>query len=363
MRVSWSKRPYKAGFTLVELLVVIAIIGTLVGLLLPAVQAAREAARRSACSNNLKQTGLAFINHEGAKKCFPVAEGRFSEAEKNRMSPPPPLWNSALADQPNDPYQDFKKPMGALGQILPFEEQTTIYNMFDWKRPLVDPLNMPPPFTGGQNNPAALAPIPNYVCPSTPNVPSDYGTYFFGPAGLTPSGAVLTLPRTDYVPVKGIHSSLATCVGLTATTTENGLLSTTDSINKRTVKVAECIDGLSKTILLIEEAGKQQRYFKGQAVPGGPPSYPNIALNSFYGDWNCARYSRGYSGATIANPGASGCSVINIFNDNSPYSFHPQGVSILRGDGSVGFLAQDIDNFVYVAMVTRDGGESLNADQ
>ena len=69
---SQQQRPlHHRGFTLVELLVVIAIIGTLVGLLLPAVQAARESARRSACSNNLKQFGLAFQNYVSAKSVIP----------------------------------------------------------------------------------------------------------------------------------------------------------------------------------------------------------------------------------------------------------------------------------------------------
>lgn len=62
----------RPGVTLVELLTVIAIVGLIAGLVLPAVHAAREGSRRTSCKNNLKQLGLAVLNHESAMRHFPT---------------------------------------------------------------------------------------------------------------------------------------------------------------------------------------------------------------------------------------------------------------------------------------------------
>src|SRR3982750_3191536 len=94
----------RSAFTLIELLVVIAIIAILIALLVPAVQKVREAAARIQCSNNLKQIGLALHSFHGTNKAFPLGN-----------------W------KPNS--------FSAHSQLLPYIEQTAIYNQINFTVP------------------------------------------------------------------------------------------------------------------------------------------------------------------------------------------------------------------------------------
>lgn len=133
----------RAAFTLVELLVAIAIIGILVALLLPAIQQARESARRMHCTNNLKQLGIAIHGYLDVHSKLPPS-GIVAQVEDTYYGRPFPVYD-----------QQSGKMFSWAFLLLPFMEETSLYNQFDQSKPILEQ----------KGDPQAHF-VPSYLCPS-----------------------------------------------------------------------------------------------------------------------------------------------------------------------------------------------------
>jgi prepilin-type N-terminal cleavage/methylation domain-containing protein/prepilin-type processing-associated H-X9-DG protein len=309
MRPSLPRR----GFTLVELLVVIAIIGVLVALLLPAVQAARESARRMSCGNNLKQFGVAIHNYHDIHRFLPIS------IAYNRAGPRP-------TEQPNG--------KGWIVSILPQLEQQSLFAQFE------------PGFIGAFNVGA--------------------GTGFGNPAirqAMKTRIKVIECPSDGQSKrIINNHSELTAAIE-TAVTNYKGVLGDyrlgdTASIHQGTMPdchnaVVEC-NGIFfrnnyqyQLRLAVITDGTANTLMVGEDVP-----QQNLRSSAYFtnGDWCSCHGPINF----FVNPPTPG-TWPNVMTFRSR---HPSGAQFCMADGSVHFVAQNINHATYRAMCTKDQGES-----
>lgn len=330
----------RSGFTLVELLVVIAIIGILVGLLLPAVQAAREAARRMSCGNNLKQIGLASLNHESAFKRLPPS------LYVDIGLPP------GGSGQPGSPYPAIVHCWSIY--LLPYIEQNALYQQYDQKFPwFSSPLIVP----GTPDNQKVLqTPIASFLCPSSPGgaARTVSGTFRFGV-----SFPYQNLAVTDYATCSSINPGSITFFGYPSGTTQNDLFSALSpdirgagaqpllgQAPRKSSRLADILDGTSRTILMCEDAGRPELWVQGKRNP-------SRQIND--GGWGHHENDYGLDGAISGTTTSPGNCVINCHNDNETYAFHGSGAMHAMTDGSVQFTSANISPQVYAALLTARG--------
>jgi prepilin-type N-terminal cleavage/methylation domain-containing protein/prepilin-type processing-associated H-X9-DG protein len=368
-----THRRRTAGFTLVELLVVIAIIGTLVGLLLPAIQTAREAARRSSCSNNLRQLPLAFHNYEAARRMLPPLMRRYGD---DKMTPQAAGCESGMA------FRSW------AADVLPFLEETAVMSAYDpsnnwW----VNADNtVPPGGTAGVldtpvtgNRDLVRTHFPVMQCPSSPfanriqdKIESDVnkprktgacGDYFLVAGTGANFKTLASLPDWPAAALPGATEQWSGCVNSKVNA----------AVNRPRSTFAKITDGLSKTILLAECAGREDVWRAGQRTPA------NADNNA--GNAACAR-AQGGAWATNDNPhgfgekngawcpvstgsalvGAIPSALFRVNGSNESgwliYAFHTGGATIAMADGSVQFVAEDMSVHILGQLATRAGGEA-----
>lgn len=216
------------AFTLVELLVVIAIIGMLVGLLLPAVQQAREAARVMQCSNNLKQMGLAALNHEATSQTFP------SGGWVHRWEGDPDFGLGA------------KQPGSWMFSLLPFLEQLALWQLGADGNMAID-ANIK-----SANVTRAQMPVAAFYCPSR----RPCKTYHGGVGGNNSNGINNISAKTEYNACVGdgwspVSTAISTYEEALAVVISSGKSGITYS--KSAVRMGEVRDGTTNTFLYGEK--------------------------------------------------------------------------------------------------------------
>ena len=376
-----SKHPgLRQAFTLVELRVVIAIIGTLVGLLLPAIQAAREAGRRSQCQNNMKQIGLGVMNYESANRKLPYA----GQCDSTGSSTTVYMIHSTAT------------------LILPFIEEAQLYTKFDTSydvagyggsinaagnRVLSSGAQLHPKargrsyddtaFPAGQA--AAKTSISAFLCPSvgagaSRDPISNYGGFDYMFVALSDVNS--TVGASLY----GERQQPTGDANWVAQVQE-GCLNCADKGFERV------IDGTSKTILCMEDAGRSHpdvaiygAYSSRDAVTGSSQADP-VKKNNAGGSAGARRVfawadpdacTNGYSGPSnstgskkaainqnatpLGGPSTCTWQTNNCGPNDEPFAYHPGGINVVMADGGVRFMADSIDGVAVKWLIgVRDG--------
>jgi prepilin-type processing-associated H-X9-DG protein len=112
-------------------------------------------------------------------------------------------------------------------------------------------------------------------------------------------------------------------------------------------RIEQVTDGMSTTIMLVEDAGLQDKYVRS----GTPDPFPGGTV--FYWDnWGI--------GHILTMTAWCNNSVVNCHDMDQIWSFHPGGCNYLFGDGSVHFIRENLKFLVFKALFTREAGDDVS---
>ena len=142
-------------------------------------------------------------------------------------------------------------------------------------------------------------------------------------------------------------------------------------------------DGMSKTIMFVESAGRPSHYVTGKTLknlmweengvlkqPGdgggltdyqwGDGGFAADGSDGLYIVWNRTAAGPGPMPADIVTRCPMNTSVMNCDNYKGVYSFHSGGSNIVFGDGSVAFVKDYVAADTFVSLITRGAADQTS---
>ncbi len=332
----------RRGFTLIELLVVIAIIAILIGLLLPAVQKVREAASRMACSNKLKQLGLACHNYESTHGSLPPAGKGYGFCGSSATG----TGDSQVLN------------MSGWILVLPYVEQEALYKQMNLNLPFADVIwdnagtirnqrgnYSGAPWNGNTGSSSTSATVnmalmnnvlQAFICPSDGG-PRDSGSNShpnrYGP------GAGRVGQRSNYDFITNANGDFGTCNYWKSASGANKAIFGENS----TTKISTIIDGASNTFMIGETTVEPRCNglgpvwgYRGWVQTGLDPS--KTTSGKGINDWslNATWTTCGMVGGS--NPPRAG----RLGDWGRVGSMHTGGAMFAMGDASVRFVSENV---------------------
>jgi len=327
----------------VEVLVVLAIIGLLAALILPAVQSSLQASRRAACANNLHQIGLALNAHHEANGHFPHG------IRPNGMMPGGHLFAGP-------------SPLSAHSQLLPYLEQSSLYNSINIFTGLAFGTDIPTIANGPENRTSSDVSLTVFLCPSDARVRE--GTNYracTGPApfihdGKQPPGGGGVFPGLASTSARDLLDGSSHTAGFGERV--QGWGASGDFNPGRDIWFSGVIE-LSRP-----SDADDMRDACGVTLTATPKFWPTSGSRWAIGgladtlynhvappNWTSADCSAGTE--VLSGSAVTGGAV-------SARSGHPGGVNLLLMDGSVRFVKQSIAVPTWRALASRNGRDSVD---
>ncbi|MEQ8855670.1 DUF1559 domain-containing protein [Gimesia sp.] len=316
-------------FTLLEVIVTTLCVALLTVILLPGMLVARDTAREQSCQHSLRQLGTAFFEYEKVHGGLPPRRSGFNDGNAYGG------WGGFI-----------------LPHLLTDDQATAYDTRFDFFDP--------------RNKQIVETQLPVFLCPASPaerfvQIQSQASTKSLNPNKETVYSCKAA--AVDFITSNGVQMARSG-YGINAMGQDGRIGNQRQPMtDNQDLPLSKVTDGLSNTLLLIEQAGRPAAWYNREKQPGDGQFGMSPNARGAWAGWGSISFGavNPETGQRPPRGDSTDCSV-NCNNWLGIYGFHKEGGNVLFCDGSVRLIGKKLDPLTFAYLTIRDDGHLIQHD-